>query len=412
MPETHEEILKDARIKESQALIGEKNVEVLKRLIEDAIDVLEETGFHCPNGRIKELLESTGLAAYDETSGQMHILGDLSRQVLKQVPKNESFPLPFGSFGIGGTAPYFLGEGGSLEDATEERIEQLAKIAEQSEEVSFLGRGVKLDGANDRAIEILSSKCRKPFYCGVDSKKDLDVVERLRSAGSPIYVVWDILQSPLSLSDHMVDMFLETVDRRIPIFLASMPMPAVTAPYSVSGLLIMALAEFIAGLAIVQIRSEGCPVVCSSFPTMTDIKRRYSLDFGHPCHNFVNCFMSHIARLLDIPACQSGCTTNEKDLSPRAIEDAKLGYSIFKKYGAHLIRHAFGFNKDLIAFSFEKFEKAREAFASVDGSEAPELLQIEYDEEAREVIARNGSSANYMQDEHTVQKTGKGFIAP
>ena len=407
------DLLVPERLEESRRLLGDETVSMLQRVFLDSLRVVEEVGFRCPSEDVRELLEQTGLAAVDETTGHMHLLGDLVRQSLQQTPKNDAFWLPWQSFGIGGTAPYFRDDRtGELVEAKPEDIRRLAKAVEQTDLVAFMGRGVKLDGANAEAIRIMADNTSKVIYVGAHSSEEIELVDGIHRSRGRIFVIWDVIQSPLSLSKHMVECFLDCVRRGIPICLASMPMPAISAPFSASGLLTMAFAEFLVGLCIVQTLRPGTLVLCGSLPSVTDIKRRYALDFGGKYQNVVNMLVGHLPRLLDIPACQSGCTTNEKGPTPRAINDARMGYAMFSRYGCHLIRHAFGFTKDLIGFSFEKMEAVVQAYRQTSARDAPDLRIPSYDPEGFDVIARNSSNASYMQDPHTLANTGREFTDP
>ena len=50
---------------------------VLDKIHEDALRVMEEVGVRCVSPKVREYLENTGLAAYDETTGHIYILGAL-----------------------------------------------------------------------------------------------------------------------------------------------------------------------------------------------------------------------------------------------------------------------------------------------------------------------------------------------
>jgi len=405
------ELLVERRVEETRGLLGAETTAALQRVVEDSARVLEEVGFNCSNSTVRELLEQTGLAAFDESTGHVHVLPELLIQAVERAPKNDAFWLPLQSYGFGGTAPYFRDDAtGELVEATPELVQRFARLSRDNAAVSFSGRGVKLNKRNAEAIRLLAEHTDKTLYVGAHTEEEIDLVEQLSRSRGKLMVVWDIMQSPLTLSDHMVPAFLDYTRRGLPMILASMPMPAVNAPYSMTGLLTMAFAEFLAGLALVQTVQPGTLVVCGAFPSVTDIKRRYTLDFGGKYHNVANALMSHVARMLDLPSCQSGCTTNEKELTDRAVDDARMGYALFKKYGCHMVRHAFGFTKELIAFSFAKAERTLAVFDQTTAADAPAVSMPRYDEEGVEVIARNASNANYMQDEHTLRNTGVEFV--
>jgi trimethylamine:corrinoid methyltransferase-like protein len=142
---------------------------------------------------------------------------------------------------------------------------------------------------------------------------------------------------------------------------------------------------------------------------MTSIEMGYALDLGSVHHNAANMLVSHLARLLDIPSCQSGCTSNEEGPTERAIEDARRGYALFERYGCHMVRHAFAFTKDLTALSFEKLERVAAALGETTAAEAPPLRMPEYDEGGFEAIARCAARSSFMQDDHTLRNVGREF---
>ena len=59
----------------------------LKRIHGDALRVLEEVGVKCVSMEIRKIFEDTGLAAYDDTTGHIHILKPLVEQTLATAPK-------------------------------------------------------------------------------------------------------------------------------------------------------------------------------------------------------------------------------------------------------------------------------------------------------------------------------------
>lgn len=405
-----QELLVAGRVAEAESRIGADTVGVLRRVIDDAARVLEEVGVRCSDRSVRELLEETGLAGFDETTGRLHVLRDLVRRCLELAPKNDQFWLPTQSFGFGGTAPYFLDDrSGEQIVATPEWIRRLGAAAEEIDLVSFTGRGVMLHRRNAEAIQILAQATRKTIYAGVQTVEEIDAVEQIHSTRGKILIILDPIHSPLTIAENMAPRLMEAARRRLPLILASMPMPALTAPYSMTGMLTLAFAEYLAGLVIVQSIAPGTLAVCGALPSVTDIARQYALDFGGKYHNVANMLMSHIPLMLDLPACQSGCTTNERAATARAVEDARSGYAIFKRYGCHMIRHAFGFTKDLLAFSFAKLERVAQAYRETTADDAPPFSMPTYDEGAFDAIARHAGDGNFRDDPHTLANVGVEF---
>jgi putative intracellular protease/amidase len=64
---------------------GQETRRMLTRVHQDALRILEEVGVRCTSLEIQNLLADTGLAAYDETTGHLHVLAPLVEQALAEV---------------------------------------------------------------------------------------------------------------------------------------------------------------------------------------------------------------------------------------------------------------------------------------------------------------------------------------
>jgi trimethylamine:corrinoid methyltransferase-like protein len=78
------------------------------------------------------------------------------------------------------------------------------------------------------------------------------------------------------------------------------------------------------------------------------------------------------------------------------------------------MRHAFGFLKDLVAFSIGKLLHHIELCAATEPRPLPDGVLEPYDDTGLEAIRRNGSRANYMRDDHTLHRMNRSFrvVAP
>ncbi len=78
----------------------------LETIHNDALRVLEEIGVKCNSTEIRRIFEDTGLAAFDETTGHIHVLSPLVAQALNTTPKRDQYWIGENAFGVGGTAPF------------------------------------------------------------------------------------------------------------------------------------------------------------------------------------------------------------------------------------------------------------------------------------------------------------------
>ena len=220
---------------------------------------------------------------------------------------------------------------------------------------------------------------------------------------------FSIINSPLNVIESMIDPFLACIRSGIPIYVSTMPMAGLSAPYSMSGLLTLTHAEALFGITLTQLVNPGLMVVHAGLPSIANIQKNYAVDLGLVAHNVANLLIEKVNKRLEIPSIQTACTTSQDAPCERSERDAVNGFALLKKYGFHQMRHAFGFLRELISFSIDKLERHVELCRETGPEQAPDYEIEAYDPEGYETIRRNGSRANYMRDDHTLKNTGTAF---
>jgi trimethylamine:corrinoid methyltransferase-like protein len=223
-------------------------------------------------------------------------------------------------------------------------------------------------------------------------------------------IQFSLINSPLSVIGSMMTPFLECVRSNLPVYVSTMPMAGLSAPYSLSGLLTLTHAEALFGIALAQLVNPGVMVVHAGLPSIANIQKNYTVDLGLKAHHLANLLLDKVNRRLNLPSLHSACTTGAEHPGPEAEADAVQGYALLKKYGFHHMRHCFGFLKELVSFSIEKLNRHVELCRTTTPDQAPAVSIDPYDPEGFAAIARNGSRPGYMQDEHTLKQTGKCFV--
>ncbi len=383
---------------------------MLDRIHRDALRILEEVGVSCPSREIQELLTDTGLAAYDDSTGHIHILAPLIEQALATAPGRGDYWIPPNSFGVGGTAPFvFDDDSGELISPTLAHIAAIAKIADQAGPVNFMARGVLVPDREVEVMDTMIAHCRKPIYVAAISEAGIHRTKEIHENRGNITVQFSIINSPLNIIKGQVAPFLSCVRQGIPVYLSSMPMAGLSAPYSMSGLLTLTHAEALFGITLAQVVKPGITVVHAGLPSIANIQKNYAVDLGLLAHTMANLLMDKICAMLDLPSIQSACGTNEEKPGPQSEADAAAGFALLKKYGFHQMRHAFGFLKELISFSVAKLERHIDICQDTGSDQAPEYIVEPYDTDGVDVIARNGSQPNYMRDDHTLRNLDHHF---
>ena len=391
------------------------NIDLLEKIHDDALRVLEEIGVKCASRQVRKIFEKTGMAAFDDSTGHLHVLRPLVEQALNTAPKREQYWVPENAFGIGGTAPFvYDDQTGELVEPTFEHLTRIAKIAEQADVIDFMARGVLLKGQEVKVIDTIIEHCHKPIYVATVTDAGIARAEEVHNTRGNLTIQFSLINSPLNIIDSMIDPFISCVRKGIPVYVSTMPMAGLSGPYSMSGLVTLTHAEGLFGITLAQLINPGVTVVHAGLPSIANIRKNYAVDLGLVSHNVANLLQEKINQMLKLPSIQTACTTSQEKPNKKAEEEAVQGFALMKKYGFHQMRHSFGFLKELISFSIDKLERHIQICRDTGPEKATALNKIgemdAYDPEGFEVIMRNGSNANYMRDDHTLKNTGKCFL--
>ncbi|MCK4728539.1 MAG: trimethylamine methyltransferase family protein, partial [Desulfobacterales bacterium] len=352
----------------------------------------------------------TGLAAFDDSTGHLHVLAPLVEQAINMAPKRDQYWIPENAFGVGGTAPFvYDDETGELVEPTFEHLAKIAGIVNEADEVNFMARGVLIRNQEVKVMDTMIENCNKPIYVAVVTDAGIARARQIHETRANLTIQFSIINSPLNIIESMIPPFLSCVRKGLPIYVSTMPMAGLSAPYCMSGLLTLTHAEALFGITLTQLLNPGLMVVHAGLPSIANIQKNYAVDLGLVSHNVANLLMEKVNKRLGIPSIQTACTTSQEEPNKEAEEDAVKGYALMKKYGFHQMRHAFGFLKELISFSIAKLERHIALCRETGPDQAPEYDMEPYDPEAFDAIRRNSSQANYMQDNHTLKNTGKSF---
>ncbi len=385
--------------------------DLLEKVHQDALKILEEVGVKCMSLEVRRIFEETGMAAFDESTKHIHVLSPLVDQALATAPKRDRYWIPENSFGVGGTAPFvYDDESGELVEPTFEHLVRIATIVNESDIVRFMARGVLIRKEEVKVIDTIIEHCNKPIYVGTVTDEGIARVKEVHESRGKITVQFSIINTPLNVIDDMIVPFISCVKKGIPIYVSTMPMAGLSAPYCMSGLLALTHAEALFGITLAQLINPGVMVVHAGLPSIANIQKNYTVDLGLISHNVANLLTEKVNKKLGLPSIQTACTTSQASPNKQAEEEGINGYALMKKYGFHQMRHCFGFLKELISFSIAKLERHIVLCEETGPDRAPDYELEPYDPEGLEAIKRNGSKANYMRDDHTLKNTGKAFL--
>ena len=280
--------------KKSIALLGKNTTEMLLRVHQDAMWILENLGVGCKQPEMQNVFrefEADGLAVVYED--RVFVTSELVKKCLTTVPGLDDFFVPMNSFFIGGTAPYVYddkaGNGGIM--PTPEHVARIAQIAEANSVVAGMGRGIKLKDEVQQ-MNIMAEHCTKPIYFAVTSDTSLARAQEIYRERKNIMIVFCLTRPPLEVNENFSDDFVKVAKAGLPLFISSMPMAGISAPYCYNGVLAMTHAEVLFGICAAQLLNPGVICVHAGYPTIADVRIEYNPNYGLINHHWLNILMA------------------------------------------------------------------------------------------------------------------------
>ena len=399
----NDDLIDQAPAEYRDALAQEKNT--YNEIQEDAKVVLAEVGIETRNQHVITLLESTGLAGYDESATRIYLLPELIDQALDSAPKTFSGDEGTNTLGIGGIPPFLYRETDEFPmPASYDELERLIEIiSENLDVVRFLSQPVKVHKGDPLACNKIMDRlenCLKVTCSAYMSNED---AVKWFSGREDWHDSICGLKSPLTAMDDMLQALMHSAAAGNNLRLTTMPLAGRTSPHTPRGCLILNQAEVMFMLAVAQTAKPGVLCMFGGMPCTTN--PHGDLAYSHDAMNLLNVAVARLNMwVTGLPTVQSGGSTEEKLPDEKALRDGVRGRRILCEYGVHNARHCFGVLDNLNFFSEEAFVKDCEAHRKYLKDKPDKMvlrpLHIPSDDEALAVI-RRVAGGDYYVDYHT-----------
>ena len=380
-------------------------LETYKRIQELTKRVLSEVGIETRNPRVIEILENTGLAAYDSTTARIHILPDLIDQALDTAPKTFSGDEGMNTLGIGGIPPFLYREDDEFPmPASYDELERVIRmVGENLDVVRFLSQPVKVHKGNSLECNKIMASLDDCIKVTCSAYMEGDDAVNWFAGRDDWHDSMCGLKSPLSCMDDMMDCLIKSAQAGNNLRLTTMPLAGRTAPQSPEGCMIINQSEVMFMLAVVQTINPGSLCMFGGMPCPT--KPNGDLAYSHDSMDMLNVAVSRVNTwVTGLPSVQSGGSTEQKDPNAQALADGMRGKKILSSFGVHNARHCFGVLDNLNFFSEEAFAKDCESYREYrkekNGEFVLKPIYTPEDSKAFEVIS-NVASGDYHVDYHT-----------
>jgi trimethylamine--corrinoid protein Co-methyltransferase len=395
--------IKNAGADHRDALITEK--QTYERIHTTTKTVLAEVGIETKNEAVIELLEATGLAAYDATVGRIYLLPELIDRSLDAAAKTFVGDEGPNTLGIGGIPPFLYREGDQYPmPATYEELEHLiGLVGDNLDVVRFLSQPVKVHKGDPLKCNQIMDRLQNCIKITCSAYMDGEEAVKWFAGRDDWHDSICGVKSPLICMDNMMDALIQSARAGNNLRLTTMPLAGRTAPQTPEACIIITHAEVMFMLAVAQAVNPGMLCMFGGMPCTT--RPDGDLDYSHDAMDLLNVAVARLNMwVTKLPTVQSGGSTGAKIPDDQALRDGIRGRRILCEFGVHTARHCFGVLDNLNFFSEKAFladcQAQREYLRSGSGDGDLKPLYLPRDEQAFDVIERVAST-DYHVDYHT-----------
>ncbi len=216
---------------------------------------------------------------------------------------------------------------------------------------------------------------------------------------NPFLILYGEPITPLKHAKESMEKLLFCAEHRLPMIYAPGMLRGATAPVTTAGCLILANAESLTGLLIVQLKREGAPVILGGGALPLDMHTSVA-SYGAPELQVTGAALAEMAHRYRKPRFSSAGASDSKVMDQQAMIEGTLSLVMQALCGANLV-HDVGFLESGLTGSFAMVLAMDEAISMVKCIMGG--VQIDDEQLALDAIRRVGPDGNFISDEHTLQ---------
>ena len=407
--------------------------ETVNRVIEEAIELLQDPGVQVHSQRALSLLGDHG-AQVDPEAKVACIPAELVYRAVETAPKSfhlynfESQPVVhYGGddvqFDPGSAAIEFLDYGATASRApvTADSVRYI-KLAEGLPAIDAVSTALVCSDVPQEVADLYRLflsllYTRKPVITGAFAVETWHVMKDLlvtvagseKALAEKPTAVFDVCPSPpLLWSEITCENLMDCAQYRIPAELVSMPLTGATGPATLLGAIVQHAAECLSGVTIHQLINPGAPIVWGGSPAAFDM-RTGTPPMGAIETMMIDCGYAQVGKALGLP------THAYLGMSDAKIVDAQCGFEsgigailgalagINMISGPGMLDFESCFNLEKLVIDAEIVGMAKRLVAGIVERETPLAVDL---------IRQVGHAGNFLANPHTRRWFRKELFIP
>lgn len=317
--------------------------EMIDRIIDEAFDVLAQTGLLFENDRAVEIFGEHG-QKIDREKQRVWLERGFVEKAIASAPKKVTLWNVSGdaSIEIGGDSVVFdpgsaaikmLSADGEVRPSTSADCARLSRLVHhldnlRASSTAIVPSDVPNEISDFYRLSVAVRTCDKPVISGLFRHESFphlfEILTILRGseeevAARPLVVLDACPSSPLRWSELTSESIIESARKGIPSEIISVPLTGATGPITLSGTLVVHTAENLAGIALAQAVHTGAPVIYGGAPCLMDM-RAGQTPFAAIETMMIDCAYAQIGKRFGLPV------HSYMGLSDAKVIDAQAGY--------------------------------------------------------------------------------------
>ncbi|HWR41730.1 trimethylamine methyltransferase family protein [Sporomusa sp.] len=403
-----------------------------ERIWQAALEVLEQTGVEIYNEQAVNLLKKAGCHV---DGRRVRIPPQAVEQALTTAPSRVVLADRYGNsrlflegkntyFGPGPTNPYFYDvETGERRKVNKNDVMAVAKLVEDLPNMDFCMSLACISDvtpclADLHEVQAMLLTTTKPFVTWAFNERNQQrIIEMCEVvAGSaealrrnPFVVLYSEPVAPLKHPSESLGKMMYLAEKGLPAIYTPGVQGCATGPASLAGVLVVALADNMAGLVIHQLTKEGAPYIAGGVTTNMDMATMIHCYGSSPDFCVMQAAYTEIIQYLELPMFSAGGASDSKVLDEQAAIEYSLSIYSAALSGANLV-HDVGFLESAMSSSLECLVMADEIISYV--RKIVGGIRVDDETLAVDVINQVGCGGHFLAEEHTFKNFKREFWRP
>ena len=411
----------------NRALININRV-ALDNIHQYSLDILKETGIRFPSEKVLAVFKHNGF----RVDGDTVYFNEKDIQIaLDGVPA--AFTLearnPARSIRIGGSSyamapgygpPFIIEADGAKRDATRADVETFCRLVQTSEYLDFNSaivvqpKDVPPQTAHLDILLAAITLTDKPLMgssvsetAANDSMKLAEII--WGPPDRPVMLALIDSLSPLQYARESAEALMVYAEAGQPAIIHSACTLGLTGPITIAGSLVVSNATTLAGICLAQLINPGTPLIYGLGGSPVDMRTGGYVNASPEDARHI-AMAGAMGNYYKMPCRGQGALTESFCLDYQAGMESAIMLTVAALSGVHVGLHCCGTFGSMLAMSFEKFIADEDLCGAV--KELMKPLELTEDALALDLIKEMGTSADYLMQDHTLNRCRTEFFVP